>query len=240
MDHQEIKLVVTEDGSHSLYLPSLDESFHSFHGAIQESKHVFIAAGFEDRMTTFEGEELHVFEMGFGTGLNAWLTARVALKHQVKVIYTSLEPYPLPESITSQLNYTSLYPEEGCKGLYQRILDATWGAQVTINPYFEIMKDKSFLENVIYRGKSQDLIYFDAFAPSKQPKLWERPVIEEMARLMAPGASFVTYCAKGQLRRDLAAVGLVPEVLPGPPGKKEMTRAKKISPLSVSANRFGD
>lgn len=206
-----IEVIVTSDGSHSLLNTDLGETYHSRHGAVQESLHVFINNG----LRNVQREVVNVFEVGFGTGLNALLTATAG----VKVKYTVLEAFPLDESVYSSLNYS---PKE----LLLRLHVAPWHEFVQINPDFSLKKIHDMLERIALTEK-YDLIYFDAFAPSKQPSMWDIQILKKVCDTLTPGGLFVTYCAKGQLKRDLKSLGLEVETLQGPPGKKEMVRGVK-------------
>lgn len=292
-----LEVIRTEDGSSSLYLPELDETYHSHHGALTESKHVFIRMGLEyflseprpprqqvreaqenqegsvepqvslqgkagkESKDALEGRErqqvkevpdggqdqevletgekqqgqevrgiksLKIFEVGFGTGLNALLACELALKKGIQIHYTTLEPFPLAEETVNALNYGEML--EG--GIYQEIFlrmhKAAWEEPEYINEQFKLLKYQQRLEDFNAPATGYDLVFFDAFAPSKQAALWEKPLLEKVAAAMAPGAVFSTYCAKGQLKRDLKAIGLQVETLPGAPGKKEMVRARKV------------
>jgi tRNA U34 5-methylaminomethyl-2-thiouridine-forming methyltransferase MnmC len=217
-----LKLVETEDGSHSLYRHDLRESYHSLKGALQESLYVYIASGLD----LFKGKpSIRLFELGFGTGLNAYLAACWAEENQKRLHYHSIENYPLPDTIWQQLNYHVLYGHD--YGLWSKLHLAEWEKEVEITPFFHLHKVKSNLEAVELLPETYDLIFYDAFAPSKQPELWTVEALEPVVLAMASGGILVTYCAQGQFKRNLKALGLHLEVLPGPPGKKEMVRAVK-------------
>lgn len=207
----DVKLIVTSDGSHTLLNTSLDETYHSRHGAVQESLHVFIRNGLEK----ISRDVVNVFEVGFGTGLNALLTATTGSR----VNYTSIEAFPLEASVYNSLNYPP-------KDLLLRLHDAPWNEPVQIVPTFILRKLHATLELISLADK-YDIVYFDAFAPSKQPAMWELPILKKVCDALSPGGLFVTYCAKGQLKRDLRSLGLEVETLEGPPGKKEMVRGTK-------------
>lgn len=213
----------TEDGSSTLYVAELNEHYHSIHGAVQESLHVFIDAG----LRRCSSSEISIFELGFGTGLNALLTAIEAERCNVKIHYHSIEKYPVPESIVSQLNYTrdnaSLtdYAE-----LFAQLHGAKWDDMVKLSDNFYLHKILGDASDGLF-PQGLDLVYFDAFAPDKQPELWDDSIFKMLYSSMNAGASLVTYCAKGALKRSLRAAGFVVEGLPGPPGKREMTRAIK-------------
>ena len=219
-----LTIITTGDGSHSLRNEALNETYHSVHGALQESVHVFIRNGLEHRMLDFRDESLSIFEVGFGTGLNALLTANYALENTVTIAYTSIEAFPVPGEIWRTLNYGST--EEAQKRFYS-LHEAAWETEQQIVPRFRLRKMHITLEDMVLPASSFDVIYFDAFAPNKQPDLWTLPMLEKVTALLRPGGVFVTYCAKGQLKRDLKSLGLTTETLPGPPGKKEMVRATR-------------
>jgi tRNA U34 5-methylaminomethyl-2-thiouridine-forming methyltransferase MnmC len=218
-----IEIITTADGSHTLRDQALGETYHSVHGAIQESVHVFIEKG----LMFFTGKgkpEITILEMGFGTGLNALLTLQKARVHKQKVIYTTVEPYPLPENIWSVLNYT----EGGSDAEEFKLLHSSpWQIGIPLDPCFELLKIRTTLQEYVPECESFDLIYYDAFAPSKQPELWELQMLKKVVAALKPGGVFVTYCAQGQLKRNLKALMLDVETMPGPPGKKEMVRGRK-------------
>lgn len=214
-----IKIITTEDGSHSLFDEQLNETYHSTRGAIGESTHVFIEHGirfFEDP------KELHILEVGFGTGLNAWLTALFAEKVKMSIDYVTLEPFPITEDIISQLNYS--IEDEG--GLFQQLHAIEWGHTVAVTAHFSIRKLREKLEG-FESSKQFDLIYYDAFAPSKQPELWTEEPLRKCFNLLRNGGALTTYCAQGQFKRNLKAIGFEVETLPGAMGKKEMVRGVK-------------
>ena len=221
-------MIRTEDGSSSLFLPELNETYHSFHGALGESQHVFIRMGLEHWLAQHpEAEEVSILEVGFGTGLNALLALEAAEQRSVKINFTTLEPYPLKKSVTDQLNYGQLVANAAWEKEFHAMHASPWGETVAVSSSFDLLKHHSRLED--YEGEEApfDLVFFDAFAPSKQAELWEKDLLQKVAHLMAPAGVFTTYCAKGQLKRDLKSLGLIVETLPGAPGKKEMVRAGK-------------
>ncbi|MBW3469020.1 tRNA (5-methylaminomethyl-2-thiouridine)(34)-methyltransferase MnmD [Arthrospiribacter ruber] len=224
---KEVKIITTEDGSHSLFLPELNETYHSFHGAYRESVHVFMLYGLEAWSSKNPNHfPIRIFEVGFGTGLNAWLTLVWAEQYKVPVLYHSIEPFPLEKEIFSQLNYTEVDETIYHYAPYfQRLHEAKWNEGVVVSEYFNMKKDISTLEEAVLYPS--DVVFFDAFAPNKQPELWNSDMLGKVTETMNPGGVFATYCAKGQVKRDLAALGLEVETLPGPPGKKEMTRGWK-------------
>ena len=222
MDKKELK--ITEDGSHTLFIPSLDETYHSSHGAIQESMHVFIAAG----LKYIKNKEIKILEVGFGTGLNAFLTLLEANKSETSINYTSLEAFPLEMSLVKQLNYTSELKLDGnVVALYNRLHEVEWESVQHITNEFKLKKLKIKLER-FEASEKFDVIYFDAFAPQVQPEMWTVNVFEKMYNCLNNNGVLVTYCAKGIVKRALKEVGFKIESIPGPPGKREMTRAHKI------------
>jgi tRNA U34 5-methylaminomethyl-2-thiouridine-forming methyltransferase MnmC len=221
---RKVELITTSDGSHSLYLPEMNETYHSSHGALTESKHIFIQAGLQHYLNTHPVDALKILEVGFGTGLNALLALQFALADQTALKYVTLEPFPLPISVYSKLNYPDLFKSDMSEEQFMALHKADWGQEVMLNDYFILEKRKEPLED--YQSDDGfNLVFFDAFAPSKQAELWTYDVLQKTVGKMAPSAVLVTYCARGQFKRDLAALGLTVETLPGPPGKKEMVRA---------------
>jgi len=218
-----IKIIATEDGSSSLYLKNLDETYHSVHGAIQESNHVFIEAGLKFWLSkNTNTATVQILEFGFGTGLNAMLTS-LNINGGIKMAYHGLEKYPLSKKICSSLNYGEVLHN---LELFIKIHDSKWGKEEKITPDFKLKKIEVDFRNYS-TNTHYDVIYFDAFSPSKQPKLWTREIFEECYLLLNKGGVLVTYSAKGQLKRDLKSVGFMVESIPGPPGKFEITRATK-------------
>lgn len=221
-----MKLILTDDGSHSLYREDLKEGYHSHHGAVQESRHVFIKHGFTAWAENNPGREPAILELGLGTGLNALLTWEAALAHGNRVRYSGVEAHPVPEEIWSQLNYpqfTTNLPEAA--HALAEIHRTPWDeGYFTLGSLFQLEKRKSKIEATTLTEGFFDLVYFDAFAPNKQGELWEPAVLEKMASLLRTGGFLTTYCAKGQFKRDLKAAGFTVETLPGAPGKAEMVR----------------
>lgn len=219
-----VSIIVTEDGSHSLRVPELNETYHSSHGAIQESNHVFIKYGLHHWMEVHSKKKLEIFEVGFGTGLNAYLTALEAKKHGLNIECHCIELYPIDINVANQLNYPTQLGNDS--ELFYLLHEASWEDNVRINEHFTLRKMKVSLLDYTFKD-SYDIIYFDAFAPSKQSELWEYPIIEKCYKALNKKGIFVTYSAKGQLKRDLKTAGFNVETLPGPPGKFEMVRAIK-------------
>jgi len=214
------ELVKTADGSDTLFVRELNEHYHSTFGAVQESKHIFIEAGLHQ----CEQTSINLFEIGFGTGLNAYLTALECSKTNQSILYISVEKYPLPVGIWTTLNYSEMIPE-GNSLLFKMIHEAKWNEIAKVTDHFSLLKLSVDLLHVNYPILPLfDLIYFDAFSPEKQPELWDTSVFTQIASHCEFKAILVTYCAKGVVRRSMIAAGFTVERIPGPPGKREILR----------------
>lgn len=212
----------TSDGSRTLYVPSMDEHYHSVNGAVQESMYVFIDAGLRRMKKT----DIRVLEIGFGTGLNTFLALKeVEEKGDIRIDYHTVELYPLEENVIRELNYGELlWPEK--KALFETLHSVGWGAPVQITPCFTLCKIQGDA-NLVSFPSAVDVIFFDAFAPDKQPAMWEQAIFEKLYRHTVPGGLIVTYCAKGEVRRRMQAAGFTMQRLPGPPGKRHMLLGMK-------------
>jgi len=222
------EIVITADGSHTLRSHRFGVPYHSIHGAVQESRHVFLDAGLEDRLSAGL-TEINILETGFGTGLNALLAWEMARSHPgVRFNYLGLERYPVDGDLVNSLNYPA---QTGCSEAdFKRLHDLPWGEEHLLDPNFSFRKQQiDFTEALSGLSASDraDVLFFDAFAPASQPELWQPPLLSLCYEALRPGGVLVTYCAKGQFKRDLRSVGFSVEPLPGPPGKREMTRARK-------------
>ena len=215
---------ITEDGSHTLFVPELNEHYHSTHGAVQESMHVYINAGLHECTK----KQIHILEIGFGTGLNAYLSLLEAEKDQKKIEYTALELFPVPLEKATLLNYSEGKSTTE-KEWYIKSHTSEWNSKQVISPYFSIEKLNTDVSNPseIHLTSLFDVIYFDAFAPEKQPELWTYEIFQYLYKHCNKGAILNTYCAKGSVRRILQSIGFKIERLPGPPGKREILRAIK-------------
>lgn len=223
MDSNSIKreLQQTADGSHTLFIPEMDEHYHSINGAVQESRHVFIEAGLHH----LAKKDITVFEIGFGTGLNALLTLLDAEENNRVVNYYSIELYPLEPELVQALNYGKVIcPEK--KELFDALHAAAWNEAADITDYFVLHKIQGDNNSSELPG-GIDLVYFDAFAPDKQPEMWNQDIFNRLYAHMADGGILTTYCAKGVVRRMMQEAGYSVERIPGPPGKREMLRAIK-------------
>ena len=215
------EIIFTKDGSTTVSIPEWKVTYRSIHGAVLESNHVFIKNGLHYALKKFREEEINLFEMGFGTGLNAWLTVQEADIHQRKICYTTIEQQPLPLAEVQQLNYAGAN-----KRLFDQLHQAPWEQPEPITPFFTLQKLQGDLKEW---GTTQKfhLIYYDAFAPAAQPELWTVGIFDKIYPLLQPGGILVTYCAKGDVHRAMKAAGFRITKLAGPPGKREMLRAEK-------------
>ncbi len=222
----QIELTKTSDGSHTLKLLGVDEQYHSFNGAMQESEHVFIQAGFNSVIEN--KNSVNILEVGLGTGLNALLTLKESTELQKQVYYDAIEAYPLKKEWLDRLNYPSLLKDDWYKEGFKLIHQATDDTFLTIREVFRIRCLKKKIQDVELMKEKYDLVYFDAFGPDTQPEMWTVEVFDKIEKAMRSGAVLVTYSAKGAVRRAMKEAGFDVKKIPGPPGKREMTRAVKI------------
>lgn len=216
-------IVPTADGSSTLFLPELGEHYHSIKGALTESRHVFVEMG----MKACPVVEPKILEVGFGTGLNAWLSCLEATDSRRPTRYTAVELHPLKWELL-----TDLYPDLQADEAFRRMHATAWNRNEDLTDYFALHKVEgtiqSFAEQAIHVSEHWDVIYFDAFSPEKQPEMWTQELFAQLFVLLADGGMLTTYCAKGEVRRRLQSVGFRVERLPGPPGgKREILRATK-------------
>lgn len=221
-----VEVKQTNDGSNTLFVPELNEHYHSVHGALQEALHVFIKHGLEPVIANATAP-VKLLEIGFGTGLNAILTLQTFLAQKHSVVYDSLEKYPLPEEMVAQLHFENFILNPELLDYFKKLHAAPWNVEIPVTPNFRLQKLEADLQKFTFPDNTYDLIYFDAFAPEKQPELWTETIFQKMSNALKPGGVLVSYCAKGSFKRSLKAAGLQVEALPGPPGKREMTRARK-------------
>ena len=222
-----LKIQITEDGSHTLFSEIAGQTYHSLHGAIQESRHIFIS-----QLSTLN-PQLSILEIGFGTGLNAVLVAEWACENGARVEYTTIELYPLEREVYGELNYGQLL---GCEELFLQLHKVQWDVGMqSIADNFAIRKCKSDIveelsnkECGMRKEELYDVVFFDAFSPDAQPDLWTEEVFKNVYALMKEGGVMTTYCAKGDVRRAMLKAGFKVEKLQGPPGKRHILRATKI------------
>ncbi len=218
-----ISLIETQDGSHSILSERFGVTYHSKYGAIQESQHVFLGAGLN--LVLPKRDNIRIFEMGFGTGLNAYLSLLSAQKAQKQIYYEAVEAFPIEVEEAQRLNYAQQLGEDSAQ--LEALHQAKWGEEIAIAPHFHLLKWQQSLEEATLRG-GYDVVYYDAFGPRTQPELWERAPFQRLYDAMNADSVLVTYCAKGVFKRNLKDIGFKVEGLPGPPGKREMTRAFKV------------
>jgi tRNA U34 5-methylaminomethyl-2-thiouridine-forming methyltransferase MnmC len=216
------ELRLTSDGSPTLYVPELDETYHSMHGSVQEARHVFIENGL--RFVAAESKQVNILEVGFGTGLNALLTAQYAKENALNVHYVGLEAFPVEEEIWKAINFLD---DPEAKAFYTQMMALPFGVTEAHDASFTLCKIAFSIHEWATTEKF-DLIYYDAFGPKAQPEMWALAIFEKLYSLLNPGGAIVTYCAQGQFKRHLKSLGMRVEGLPGPPGKREMTRGVKI------------
>jgi len=217
------EVIITRDGSSTIAIPEMKVMYHSIHGAIKESTHVYIQAGLHYVVERFSDTPLRVFEMGFGTGLNALLTAIDGQRQQRIIQYTSVEAFPLTPVEISELDYGSTLKNEM---LFEQLHQVPWSQPVVISPFFTLQKEQNMLADFSI-DEPVHVIYYDAFAPAAQPELWTQAVFEKLYHMLVPEGVLVTYCSKSDVRRAMQAAGFAVSKLPGPPGKREMLRAKR-------------
>ncbi|MCH2022671.1 MAG: tRNA (5-methylaminomethyl-2-thiouridine)(34)-methyltransferase MnmD [Saprospiraceae bacterium] len=217
------KLIQTEDGSHSIHSSQFNVNYHSLHGAIQETQTVFIDAALNFKSAY--KKQISILGIGFGTGLNAFMTYLEANKQELDIKYTAIEAYPIEMHLAQQLNYPELLNASSERMSFlemHRFKEELF--RMSLN--FSFYKRIAFFEDLAY-DKEFDIIYYDAFAPSSQPKLWERNVLSKMYQALKPNGLLTTFCAKGSFKRCLKSIGFRVEAIPGPIGKREITRAHK-------------
>jgi len=216
----------TKDGSTTLFVPELNEHYHSVNGALQESLHVFVRAGLAHALASHQ--ELRLLEVGFGTGLNALLSLQHLQGQPAKSLqYDTLEKYPLSWDLIQAMQFEKFILQPELLGFLPLLHQAPWEEAVPVSPNFTLRKLKADLKTHVLPQACYHLIYFDAFAPEKQPGLWTDEVFARLYEALLPGGVLVSYCAKGSFKRSLKAAGFRLEALPGPAGKREMTRARK-------------
>lgn len=215
------QLILTEDGSHTIFVPEMGEHYHSIHGAIQESRHIFIKNGY----AKVHARSVSILEIGFGTGLNAFLTLLESNIDNKAVNYETWEAFPISIEESRLLNYPDII-KSGQK-IFNELHQSAWGSEVSITSNFALKKVQNDICN-FNSDKIFDLVYFDAFGPDYQPELWDKEVFRKIGAFMKKNSRLVTYSAKGQVRRNLREAGFLVEKAPGPPGKREITIALKI------------
>jgi len=215
-----LKVIETSDGSKTLKIPKWNEHYHSTHGAIAEAKHVYIKNGLD----FVQSQEISIFEMGFGTGLNTFLTYLNGLQNKRIINYFAIENEPLPIDLVNQLDYVKTLNAEAEESIFYQFHTCPWNIINDISSYFRLFKIHDTFENYTFKT-AFDLVYYDAFGFRVQPELWQKEVFEKLVKHINIGGVLVTYCAKGEVKRILKSLGMLVESLAGPPGKREMIRA---------------
>jgi len=217
-----MEIRTTADGSDTIYSSEFNETYHSINGAITESVHVFIESGFKQLTIN----NVSVLEIGFGTGLNAFLTLKEAKKEKKTVSYLTIERFPISENLVKCLNYSEIYSPKD-EGDFQFLHQSEWGKEIPVTNFFKLTKINTDIVTYDYGLEKYDVVYFDAFSPNIQPELWTYEIFKKIYQAMKFGGVLTTYCAKGEVRRNMKAAGFIVERLPGPPGKREMLRGTK-------------
>ena len=216
------KIIQTQDGSNTIYLTDLDEHYHSKHGAIQEAYHVFIKAGLD----LFKNKNISILEMGFGTGLNAFITLLETEISNQKIDYVGVEAYPVLLNEALSMNYVSELKATEKQEFFNKMHTSNWDEKIDLTNNFCLTKRKQFFNDVVDENVF-DLIYFDAFGYRVQPDLWSTEIFRKMYNSLKQNGVLVTYAARGVVKRSMIEVGFTVEKLPGAPGKREMFRARK-------------
>ncbi|MFD0837478.1 tRNA (5-methylaminomethyl-2-thiouridine)(34)-methyltransferase MnmD [Mariniflexile aquimaris] len=220
------EVVITGDGSSTIHLPEWDEQYHSKHGAIQEAYHVFIKHGLQHVYDLGNTKKIAILEIGFGTGLNAFISLLEADKLKLSIDYFGVEAYPVAKDEIEQLNYPKQLQASKDEEFFKKLHAVGWNESHEISNYFSLTKQNRFFSEINDKAL-YNLIYFDAFGARVQPELWTEKIFQKMFDALIDGGVLVTYAAKGSVRRAMQAVGFQVEKLPGPPGKREMLRATK-------------
>lgn len=218
------EIINTADGSHSLLSEQFGVTYHSKHGAIQETQHVFIDAGLLPKAASTKN--LAVLEIGFGSGLNVFMTYLLAEQQGLNIDLVTYENYPISIEKANNLNYPEQLDAKAAAHLFHELHTHPWNQKIQLAPFFSFEKIQKDFQTIDYQNKF-DVIYFDAFAPNAQPELWEEELLASMFKALKKDGVLTTYCAKGVVKRTLKSVGFEIEAIPGPPGKREMTRAWK-------------
>lgn len=219
------KIIETQDGSHSIFSEQFGVSYHSKYGAVQETQHVFIHAALRDKMQ--KQQNIAILDIGFGTGLNALMSYLEIKNSSINVNYAAIEAYPISIEQAMKLNFKDvLNLNKKDHHFFQQMHQMDWDIPITLAPKFTFTKHLKRFEDIDFIHQF-DIIYFDAFAPNAQPELWEAPLLQSMYKALKQGGILTTYCAKGVFKRTLKSVGFSIEAIPGPPGKREMTRGIK-------------
>ena len=220
----ERRIIVTEDGSHSIAIEQTNITYHSKYGAIWESKHVYTEAGLKQLLN--KKPCINIFEMGFGTGLNALLTLIDAEENAQQIYYETIDEFPLEKKLFEKLNYCEQLQRTTVKSIFDQLHNGEWEKEIIVSPFFCFKKNQISLLNYIF-NKEFDIIFYDAFAPQAQPELWTEEIFTKLYAGLNSNGLLVTYCSKGDVQRAMRSAGFIVEKLPGPPHKREILRAIK-------------
>lgn len=224
----QLQLQQTKDGSPTILNSGLNETYHSINGALTESRHIFIDHGY--KAVELRSREINILEVGFGTGLNALLTLVECELDGRKVNYIGIEPFPLGDDILKQLSYPGLVGSCDERTAFYKMHHIPWEMPHYLNDNFILLKLKEKVQDVDFQNDKFNVVYYDAFSPEVQPEMWTKDIFDKLYKAIHPGGLLLTYSAKGEVRRNLKSAGFEVEKVPGPPGKREISRARK--PLS--------
>jgi tRNA U34 5-methylaminomethyl-2-thiouridine-forming methyltransferase MnmC len=233
----DLKIVKTADGSNTIYNSVVGENYHSKHGALQESRHVFLKSGLEYFLKVsptggdLEGAGISILEVGFGTGLNFLLSANYCISQNIKLDYTGIEAYPVPVDMIAQTGYSEYISPDVWKQFIE-MYSASLQQPVELNKNCQLQIANYKLQE-FNSQKQYNVIYFDAFAAAYQPEMWSEAAITHTLQFLKAGGVFVTYAITGNLKRIIKSLGLKVEKAPGAPGKREMLRATKFENLAI-------
>lgn len=219
------KLILSDDGSHTIELVGVNEQYHSTHGAIQESEHVYIKNGLQSVLA--DRNEIHILEVGMGTGLNVLLTYKFAIENNIKIFYHAIEAYPVSSQLWNELNYVLQIGDESLVRVFNDIHTTNWGEEIKLNDDFVLLKKEERIQESVFGENRFELVYFDAFNPDLEPDLWTAEVFRNIYKSMRSNSVLSTYSTKGIVKRALKSCGFLIEKKPGPPGKREILNAVK-------------
>lgn len=219
-------IITTADGSKTIKIEEWDEHYHSTHGAVQESMHVYIQAGLNHFVSKNQPQSITVLEAGFGTGLNALLTCLWSENSKIKVDYFGIEAYPISIQEVNALYYHEVITGDNVKLIYKKLHQSEWEKWAKISKNFYLKKQQLSFSDLKLKNQA-DIVFYDAFGPRVQPELWEVSIFQRFYEALRPGGAFVTYCVKGTARRALQNIGFEVDIIEGPPGKRHMLRAYK-------------
>ena len=220
------KIIITEDGSTTIHIPEWNEQYHSIHGAIQEAQHVYIKNGLHHFIAENNSKNISILEIGFGTGLNAFMSLLEAEKGNLSLHYKGVEAFPVLEEELKQLNYVSQLKASTKEAIFNKLHEVSWETEEQITNNFQLIKEQKYFSE-INENDAFHIIYFDAFGAGVQPELWTEEIFKSMYNALKVNGILVTYSAKGSVKRALRSVGFDLKRLQGPPGKRHMLRATK-------------